>query len=367
MPSWLKRSLKTTGLYLQTNGTELVVPILAVIAGLLVGTIFIAASGASASEAYTAFFRSVVGTPPFAEPRFFGETLVQSIPLVFTGLAHAIAFRTGLFNIGAEGQYIMGSLLAAIIGYALPLPPGIHLMVALAGGFVGGALYAAIPGLLKAYRGVHEVVNSIMLNWVAFYFVNWAVGLLKDPKSTSGSATPPVLETARFAQGLIEGSRLHYGLLWAIAAAIVLYIYLWRTSSGYEIRAVGLSPGAAEYAGINVQWNVVKAMMISGGLAGLAGAVQVLAINYRFYEQIGFTNYGFDGIAVALVGRSHPIGVLLSSLLFGALARGGPAMQAAVGIPKAVIWIVQGVIVFFVACEGIWRFLKRQKQKGANA
>lgn len=366
MPSWLKRSLQTTGLYLQTNGTEFVVPVLAVVVGLIVGTIFIAASGASPGEAYVAFFRSVVGIPPFAEPRFFGETLVQTIPLVFTGLAHALAFRTGLFNIGAEGQYIIGSLVAAIIGYALPLPPGIHLVVALAGGFLGGALYAAIPGLLKAYRGVHEVVNSIMLNWVAFYFVNWAVGLLKDPKSTSGSATPMVLETARFAQGLM-GSRLHFGLLWAIGAAIVLYIYLWRTSSGYEIRSVGLSPGAAEYAGINVQWNIVKAMMISGGLAGLAGAVQVLAINFRFYEQIGFTNYGFDGMAVALVGRSHPIGVLLSALLFGALGRGGPAMQAAVGIPKAVIWVVQGVIVFFVACEGIWRFLKRQKQKGANA
>jgi simple sugar transport system permease protein len=147
----------------------------------------------------------------------------------------------------------------------------------------------------------------------------------------------------------------------------VIHIYLWRTSSGYEIRAVGLSPGAAEYAGINVQWNIVKAMMISGALAGMAGAVQTLAINYRFYEQIGFTNYGFDGIAVALVGRSHPIGVLLSALLFGALGRGGPAMQAAVGIPKAVIWIVQGVIVFFVACEGIWRFLKRTRQKGAKA
>jgi simple sugar transport system permease protein len=367
MPSWLKRSLRTTGLYLQTNGTELFVPIMAVIVGLLVGTIFIAASGASAGEAYAAFFRSVIGSPPFAEPRFFGETLVQTIPLIFTGLAHAIAFRTGLFNIGAEGQYIMGSLLAAIIGYALPLPPGLHLVVALAGGFLGGALYAAIPGLLKAYRGVHEVVNSIMLNWVAFYFVNWAITFLKDPKAKTGSATPMVLETAQFVQGLIPGSRLHYGLLWALAASILLYLFLWRTTGGYEIRAVGLSAGAAEYAGINVQWNIVKAMMISGGLAGLAGAVQTLAINYRFYEQIGFTNYGFDGMAVALVGRSHPIGVLLSSLLFGALARGGPAMQAAVGIPKAIIWIVQGVIVFFVACEGLWRLLKRHKQKGANA
>lgn len=366
MPSWLKRSLRTTGLYLQTNGTEVAVPILAVIAGLLVGTIFIAASGASPGEAYVAFFRSVIGSPPLAEPRFFGETLVQTIPLIFTGLAHAIAFRTGLFNIGAEGQYIMGSFVAAVIGYALPLPAGLHLVVALAGGFLGGALYAAIPGLLKAYRGVHEVVNSIMLNWVAFYFVNWAVSLLKDPASKTGSATPMVLETARFAQGLM-GSRLHYGLLWAIAASILLYIFLWRTTGGYEIRAVGLSAGAAEYAGINVQWNIVKAMMISGGLAGLAGAVQSLAINYRFYEQIGFTNYGFDGMAVALVGRSHPIGVLLSSLLFGSLARGGPAMQAAVGIPKAIIWIVQGVIVFFVACEGLWRFLKRSRQKGANA
>ncbi|HLO02868.1 MAG TPA: ABC transporter permease [Symbiobacteriaceae bacterium] len=367
MPSWLKRSLTTTGLYLQTNGTEILVPILSVVAGLLIGTIFIAGSGASVSEAYTAFFRSVVGSPPFAEPRFFGETLVQTIPLIFTGLAHAIAFRTGLFNIGAEGQYIMGSLAAAILGYAIHLPTGLHLVVALAGGALGGALYAAIPGLLKAYRGVHEVVNTIMLNWIAFYFVNWAIHLLKDPNAKTGSATPVVLETAKFVQGLIPGSRLHYGLLWAIATAIVLYIFLWRTASGYEIRAVGLSPGAAEYAGINVQWNIVKAMMISGALAGLAGAVQTLAINYRFYEQIGFTNYGFDGIAVALVGRSHPIGVLLSALLFGALGRGGPAMQAAAGIPKAVIWVVQGVIVFFVACEGLWRFLKRRKQKGASA
>jgi ABC-type uncharacterized transport system permease subunit len=367
MPSWLIRSLRATGLYLKGSARDLFVPILAVVGGLLVGTIFIAATGASPAEAYQAFFRSVVGSPPFAEPRFFGETLVQTIPLVLTGLAHALAFRTGLFNIGAEGQYIVGSLAAAIAGYAIALPSGVHLVVALAIGALAGALWAAIPGLLKAYRGVNEVVNSIMLNYVALYLVNWIVHQMKDPKGGSGSATPFVLETARFSQGLIEGSRLHGGLWLAIAAAIFLYIFLWRTAAGYEIRAVGLSPGAAEYAGINVQWKIVLTMMISGALAGLSGAVQTLAINYRFYEQIGFANYGFDGIAVALVGRNHPIGVLLSGLLFGALGRGGPAMQAAVGIPKEIVWIVQGTVVFFVAVEGLWQFLKKNRQKGAKA
>lgn len=340
---------------------ELAVPILAILLGLVVGTIFILIAGHSPMEAYQAFLTAVAG-----RPRNIGETLVDTIPLIFTGLSVALAFRCGLFNIGVEGQYLMGQLGAAWAGSALAMSGAVHPTVAILVGMVFAAFWAVIPGLLKAYRGVHEVINTIMLNYTALYFVNWVVtGPLRDPASTGGAATRPVKPTALLVQGLIQGSRLHNGLWVALIVAFLVWVFLWKTPMGYEIRSVGLSPGAAEYAGISVPKNIVLAMGLSGALAGLAGAVQVLGVatNGRFYEPMGFAGFGFDGIAVALVGRNHPLGVVLAALLFGALDRGGPAMQANAGVPKAVVWIVQGTVIFFVAAEGLWRFLRNRRVK----
>ncbi|MFZ5827392.1 MAG: ABC transporter permease [Bacillota bacterium] len=340
------------------EGLEAVaIPLLATVLGLVVGTIFILVAGKDPILAYQAFARAVAGSP-----RGFGETLVSTIPLIFTGLAVSLAFRSGLFNIGVEGQYLVAQIATVVVGYTVSAPGYIHPALAILAGALAGALWATIAGLLKAYRGVHEVINSIMLNYVGLYLCNYLLNAYLRAGSGQAS-THPVAKTAELAQGLIEGSRLHTGLYIALLAALVVWVILWKTPAGYEIRAVGLSPGAAEYAGISVARNIVLAMALSGALAGMAGAVQTLGVNRRFFETTAFVGYGFDGIAVALVGRTHPVGVVLAALLFGALDRGGPLMQATAGVPKAVIWIVQGTVIFFVAAEGIWRFLRNRKLK----
>jgi len=333
---------------------SLAIPLLAVIAGLLMGILFILIAGKDPLKAYSAFATAVAG-----EPRMVGETLVSSIPLVFTGLAVALAFRCGLFNIGIEGQYLVAQITTAWVGVSLSLPGWLHPAVALLAGMLAAAAWASIAGLLKAYRGVHEVINTIMLNYTGLWLCNWLLLTYLRAPSNTGSATYPVKGTALLTQGLIADSRLHAGLWIALGVAFLVWFFLWRTPAGYEIRAVGLSPGAAEYGGINVKANIVLAMALSGALGGLAGGVQTLGVTLRFFEPMGFVGYGFDGIAVALVGRNHPLGVVLAAVLFGALERGGPMMQAAAGVPKAVVWIVQGTVIFFVAAEGLWKFLKQ--------
>ncbi|MFZ5815537.1 MAG: ABC transporter permease [Bacillota bacterium] len=333
------------------------IPVLATLVGLAVGTIFILLVGKDPIVAYQAFARAVAGSP-----RGFGETLVSTIPLIFTGLAISLAFRSGLFNIGVEGQYLVAQIATVVVGYGISAPGWLHPALGMLAGALAGAFWASIAGLLKAFRGVHEVINSIMLNYVALFLSNWMLNAFLRAGSGQASSNP-VHPTAAFAQDLIAGSRLHAGLWWALVAAFVVWVLLFKTPAGYEIRAVGLSPGAAEYAGISVPRNVVLAMGLSGALAGMAGAVQTLGINRVFFETTAFAGYGFDGIAVALVGRTHPVGVVLAALLFGALDRSGPVIQASAGVPKAIIYIVQGTVIFFVAAEGIWRFLRNRRLK----
>lgn len=345
--NWLREGLQSA-----------VVPVLAIVLGLIVGTIFIFISGADPLEAYEAMFNGIAGTP-----RALGETLVTTTPLIFTGLAVALAFRCGLFNIGVEGQYLVAMMASALTGYYLHLPKLLHILVALAAGALAGGIWAAIVGLLKAYRGVHEVINSIMLNYIGLYFTHYLLMYRFREPSQRAAATPYIQETARLTSGLIPGSRLHTGFFIALLAAFFVWFFLWKTPAGYEIRAVGHSPGAAEYAGINVKKNIALAMFLSGILSGLAGAVQVQGVMYKFYEQMGFVGYGFDGIAVALLGRNHPVGVILGALLFGALTQGSGPMQAIAGVPKTVVWIVQGTVVFFVAAENMLKYLRRRRAK----
>jgi len=335
-------------------------PVLATIVGLLVGMVCIVVAGKDPVKAAEAFVRAVAG-----EPRMFGETLVSTIPLIFTGLAVAFAYRCGLFNIGVEGQYLMAQIAAVLVGVYWTPPAGLtwlHPLLTLAAAALAGALWAGIVGVLKAYRGIHEVINSIMLNYVGLFMADWLLKYYLRPDN-SRAASYDLQESAWLSQGLIEGSRLHTGLWIALGAAVVVWFILFKTTLGYEIRAVGTSPGAAEYGGISVARSIILAMAISGALSGLAGGVQTMAINHRFNETSSFVNYGFDGIAVALVGRLHPAGVVLAALLFGALDRSGPMMQAMADVPKAVIWIVQGSVIFFVAAEGLWDFLKKRRAK----
>lgn len=334
-------------------------PPLAVVIALLVGVLFILYIGKSPAQAYQALW-----TASFGNFYNFGEFLVSSTPLIFTGLSVAFAFRAGLFNIGGEGQYLMAQVAAAWVGYHFVGLPGVlHSWLGLLAAALAGAAWAAIPGLLKAYRGVHEVINTIMLNYIALFLTNWLVlGPLRAPGETP--ATPKVVDNAMLGH-LLSVSRLNTGFLWALGAAIVIYLLLGRTTLGYEIRAVGHSPLAAEYGGISVAKNTVLAMAIAGALAGLAGGVQTLGLAGRFYQTLGFAGYGFDGIAVALLGRNHPGGVIIAAMLFGWLERGSPAMQAAAGVPKSMVLIVQAAVVLFVAAPGMLRWMlgKRREVK----
>lgn len=336
--------------------TDLLVPLAAVGVGLMVGLAAILAIGRSPLQAAGAILVAAFGGVDSV-----AETLVSTTPLILTGLAVALAFRCGLFNIGGEGQFIAAQVVTAWVAYAIILPGWLHPSVALLAGAAAAALWGAIPGALKAYRGVHEVVNTIMLNYVALFGSQFLLArfMKQDgPLPVSHAALPSAMLGA-----LIPDTRLHTGLLWALGAAGLVYFLLWRTVLGYEIRAVGLSPDAAEYGGVRVGRRVVAAMALSGALAGLAGSIQVLGIQGKFYDPFGFSGYGFDGIAVALLGRNHPAGVVLAALLFGILERGGPAMQALAGVPKSITWIVQATVIFFVAADGVIRTVLARRAK----
>lgn len=331
------------------------IPLLAIFTALLISGLVMIVSGTNPIEAYLALGEGAFGTQVAIV-----ETLIKATPFILAGLGIALAFRGGLFNIGMEGQLFVGSVAAVWIGYSIELPPVIHLIVALLGGMVGGALWAAIPGYLKARTGAHEVITTIMTNFIALRVINWAIGVdgpLRAPR-TVVPETRAVYESARLPL-LIPDSRLHAGIILALIAAVVVYWLLWRTVIGFEIRTVGANPSAARYAGINVELNIVRTMMISGALGGLAGAIQVLGLApYNFTT--GFNvGYGFDSIAVAVLGSIHPFGVTLAAILFGAMDAGARLMQLRTKVPIDIVTIVQGLILTFVAANQIIRSIYR--------
>ncbi|NMB24734.1 MAG: ABC transporter permease [Firmicutes bacterium] len=333
------------------------ISLLAVFLALLVGAVVIVWAGRNPLLAYYALWDA-----SFGSWRGFGEALVSITPLIFTGLSVAFAFRTGLFNIGAEGQLIMGQMGAAVAGYALTgLPAIVHVPLALLAGALVGAIWAGIPGLLKAKLGAHEVINTIMMNYIALYLTHYlVVGPLKGHSYLP--VTKQVLDSAKLWR-FIPPTRANTGFFVALLMAALVYFILWRTTLGYECRAVGLNSDAAEYAGINVSRNLVFSMMISGALAGMGGAVQVLGVQHRFYDLFGFTGYGFDGIAVALLGNNHPLGVIAGASLFGILARGSQNMQSMAQVPKEIIGIVQAAVVLFITADYLMRKLLYRRRR----
>lgn len=331
---------------------QLIVPIIAVVLGLLIGAIFMLFTGANPLDAYGALLSGCFGSAVN-----ISETVVYITPLICTGLSIAVAFRAGLFNIGAEGQMIVGMLASAIIGYKLAgLPRIIHLPLTIFFGMLAGALWAAVPGYLKAKFGVHEVVNSIMMNYIALYLSHYLVnGPIKDPNFAS-PYSPEIADSAklwRFVGGHGSEFRVNSGILIAIAAAILIYRLLYKTTRGYEIRAVGLNAEAARYAGIDVSSAMARSMLIAGSMAGLAGAIQVCGIQYKFLDLFAFEGFGFDGIAVALLAQGNPYGILAAASLFGVLNRGSQMMQLLARVPKETAGIIQASVVFLVAAEGI--------------
>jgi simple sugar transport system permease protein len=295
----------------------------------------------------------------------FTESLVTSTPYIFAGLSVALGFRCGLFNIGAEGQVFMGALGAAFVGYSITgLPAFIHLPLAILGGALAGAVWGAIPGYLKAKFGAHEVVNTIMMNWIAFRLSDW---LLNGPMQASGfrPVTPTVQHTAELPRFFADPLRFNWGFVLALAMAWLVYWLLFKTTIGFEIRTVGANPDAARYAGINIVRNFVLAMVLAGALAGMAGTAQVLGVDHWVGQ--GFSSgYGFDAIAIALLGKSHPLGVVLAAILFGTLRSGATSMQSQAGIPIDIISIIQGLVIVFVAAPAIIRWLYRIRVTGTE-
>lgn len=335
--------------------TKVAIPLLAIFTALAVSSVVMLTSGTNPIEAYLA-----LGEGAFGSRTAIIETLIKAAPFILAGLGIALAFRGGLFNIGVQGQLFVGSVFAVFVGYAVELPAIFHIPLALLAGMLGGALWAAIPGYLKARNGAHEVITTIMLNFIAANLINWTIspnGPLRAPR-TVVPETRAVFESARLPL-LIADSRLHAGVIIALIAAVVVYWLLWRTVSGFEIRTVGANPSAARYAGINVEYNIVLTMVLSGALAGLGGGIQVLGLApYNF--TIGFNvGLGFDSIAVAVLGGIHPFGVVLAALLFGAMDAGARLMQLRTKVPIDIVTIAQGLILTFVAADQIIRRLYR--------
>jgi simple sugar transport system permease protein len=291
------------------------------------------------------------------------ETCVAAIPYMLAGLAVALAFHGGLFNIGAEGQFYMGALGAAMVGYAIKgMPMWGHLPLALAAGALGGAVWGAVPGVLKAKLGTHEVINTIMMNYIAVKLVDYLVkGVLRDP-SASLDRTPYVLATAHLPLLLGPGYRLHAGLLMALAAVGLVAWLLFKTTMGFEIRTVGANPHAARYAGMPVTWRLVFTMTLSGVLAGLAGVGEVLGLNHTLPAAFS-SGYGFDAIAVALLAKSHPIGIIPAAFLWGGLRNGAGLMQVRSGISIDLIYVVQALVIMCIAADQMMRWLYRLKPR----
>ncbi|HKB29715.1 MAG TPA: ABC transporter permease, partial [Streptosporangiaceae bacterium] len=294
------------------------------------------------------------------------ETAVNATPLILAGLAVAIAFRAGLFNIGATGQFIGGALVCTWLGFGLDLPPVIHVVVAVLGGFAGGAALGWIVGALKAWTGAHEVIVTIMLNYVMIYFLAWVLGTkaMQRPGRTD-LVSPFVAANAQLPHILGGNLRINAGFLLGLAAAVAVWWLLTRSTVGFEFRAVGANPSAARTAGMSVERTWILVMVIAGGLAGLAASTVILGTDHALNFQ-SYGTYGFDAITVALLGRSRPLGCVLAALLFGALHAGGVQMQASTQTPVDIVTVIQSLIVLFVAAPPLIRGMFRLREARAR-
>ncbi|XVV12076.1 ABC transporter permease [Actinoplanes sp. CA-131856] len=316
------------------------------------------------SQAYADLFKGAIFDPAAFQAWFDGtgtwqtafgpisETLTYAAPLVFTGLSVAIAFRGGLFNIGGQGQAVIGCVTGGVVGFAVGLPVGLHLLVALLAGFLGGALWGFLPGLLKARTGAHEVITTIMLNYIATLFLSWLIlqNGVRDPDRTD--AISKTIESSAQLPALPSPLRVHLGIVLAVVATAVVAWLLNKSPFGFELRAVGVNPPAAKTAGMSVAKTYTLLMVLAGGLAGLGGAVQVLGTADKLTAQVA-GNIGFDGLLVALLGRNKPWGTLLAAILYGALRAGGNLMQVDAGISLELVTVLQALIVIFIAAPAL--------------
>jgi len=382
----------------EVSRAPITIPILAIITGLIIGGLIVALTTEevyaawshspieaiqvglrAAWSSYSALFTGAIGNPARIVDALKGgdaleirrafnpifESLTKSIPYIFAGLAVALGFRAGLFNIGAEGQIFIGAITSVVVGFALTgLPAIIHIPLALLAGALGGALWGFIPGLLKAKTGGHEVINTIMMNYIAFRLSEYLLrGPLQRPDSFN-PVSPFIQDSAKLLRFFGDPIRFNLGFFIALGVAWLVYWFLFKTKWGFDFRTVGANPNAAKYAGMNIVVVTIAAMSLSGALAGLAGANEVLGLNYNL--ALAFSSgYGFDSIALALLGKSHPLGVVLAALLFGTLRNGALQMQVSAGIPIDIISVMQAMILAFIAAPAIIRTIYRLRAPSA--
>ena len=332
--------------------------------GLAIGAVIMLVYGYDPVAAYISLFRG-----SFGSVYSWAESLANATPLILTALTFAVAMRGGLFNIGAEGQLYIGAL-AAVAVSLIHLPYPLHVIVALLAAMLAGMIWSLPVAFLKLGRGVHEVISTIMFNWIAHFFAFYLIAnVLTDPKR--GEKTISIAETSRLAR-ILPDTSLNYGLLVAVVSAVVVLFLLWRTTGGFELRVSGFNPDAARYAGISRRRQVLTVFLIGGATAGLAGAVQVMGRPPTYAVMSGlpqFVNLGFDGIGVAMIGRNHPIGIIFAAIFFGGLLVGGRIMQFSPGVPLEMVRVVEGVIILALAVPELKRVfvrigsrLKRRRQ-----
>lgn len=345
--------------------------LVSILLGFIVGAIVLLIAGFNPLEAYWVILKGI-----FSRPKYIAYVIIYSTPLIITGLSVAFALRTGLFNIGAEGQFIVGAIAAGMAGYFIKLPMLIHVPVCILAAAFAAACWGGLAGYIKAKFGVHEVISTIMLNWIAFYLSNWVVTLNAFGKQGTGKSHV-IQETARIDilghwkiseagiafirankfWGDILKTPLNIGFIIAILLAILMWYVLNKTTLGYELRGVGYNPHAAEYGGINVKKSVVTSMFIAGGLAGIAGGLQVMGVSHRIAKLAVMEGYGFDGIAVSLIGNNTGAGSVFAGVLFGALKYGGSKIQDAMDAPTEIISIMVGTIILFIAMPNLIRLI----------
>lgn len=357
---------------------DIIPPLIALFAALLVAALMLLSLNANPIQAFAAMLEGAFGTE-----NAFAETLVKAIPILFVAIGITVAFRGGTINIGGEGQMIVGAIAGTAMALQLGTTPGLlSIPIVLVVGFFAGALYGGIAGFLKAYFNVNEILSTIMLNQIAVQMMNYLLnGILLDPEVAGFNNIPKTARIAEQAQlprlyiplgadaALFDRTRLHYGFVIAVVLAVIVYIFLWRTSLGYRIRAVGQNERASRYAGINVKRQAVLAMFLAGGFAGLAGVVQVLGLQYRLQTDgspTGFTgNAGFNGIVAALFGGLNPLGAVPASVFFGSLLVGAQRMQREIGVSASLITAINGLIVVFVVSSQL--FIRRRAERRVSA
>ena len=336
-------------------------PITSILLAFLVGSLVIVLIGEDPFSTFKVMFSGAFGSSVN-----ISNTLVKTTTLTLSGLSYAFAFRCGLINIGAEGQMYIGALSASMVVLFMPGPGFLVVILALIAGFLGGAVWGLLVGVLKVRFGANEVITTVMLNYAAQYLIQWAVcGPIQDPNSNAAQTV--MFEDTYWMHYILPGTKLHTGFLLMILCLVFFGVFLWKTAPGFGMQIVGQNNKAAAYAGISVQKNTLMAMFMAGGFAGLAGAIEILGVQHRLLKGMA-SNFAFDGIAVALLGANHPVGMLLSGVLLGAMKSGGNAVQMFTGVPSSVVDLIRALVIVFVLINVLGRVAvqaKRDKEKGA--